>query len=477
MGNSIKTPILRKAVNWAQGLLTWPSRSPILANQGENNQRRIVSFVGLYANWGQRDYIRNGFSENGDLYSVVNRIAKTAGSCPFKVYRVKDEKKLLKHKNWTGANATTESLQKAMMLKELVYEEDTKHDLNQLLDRPNNWQRGTDFTQNSVGFRLLTGNRFLHKSVVDLGANTGKIQALHNLPPVYMEILKGEGLFEVIAYQLNLGIPIRIEKEAILHSKYWNPNFDSAGSHLMGLSPLMAGGKNLTRSDAGLDRSTALLQNAGAAGMVFNKSIDQLTVEQAGQMKVKLNEEVLGVENAGKIAVANGDLGYLQFGQTAEQMDLVAQEKYSLEKICNLYNVPAGLFTSDHSAYNNVREWKKELITMAVVPELAALRDDWNEIALTYGEDIYVDYDLSVYPELQEDQEKTARIMQVSWWVKPNEKRIAMGLDEDPDEPMMDTYLVPSGMEPIASIGLGDFEEEEDLISTVRQNGNGVAAR
>ncbi len=77
------------------------------------------------------------YTTNAGLYSIVKRIGKTAAVAPFKVYRVKDQRSLAKYKSWTGENATPESLQKAMVLKAKVFEEDNNHKLNLLIENPN----------------------------------------------------------------------------------------------------------------------------------------------------------------------------------------------------------------------------------------------------------------------------------------------------------------------------------------------------
>ncbi len=125
----------------------------------------------------------NAYLKNAGLYSIIKRISKTASISPFKVYRVKDEKKHLKYKMWTGENATQESIQRAMTIKDFVYEEDNGHKLNLLIDKPNSLQRGNEFVENSIGFKLLTGNRFIMLGLLEEGANEGKPFNLWNLPP------------------------------------------------------------------------------------------------------------------------------------------------------------------------------------------------------------------------------------------------------------------------------------------------------
>lgn len=426
--------------------------------------------LGFNIVWSDKDDTVN-YINNSAVFSIINRITRTASNAPFKVYRVKDRKKLAKYKGWTGENATKESVQRAMLIKEQVFTEDNNHPLNELIDRPNGFQRAAEFTANSIGYKLLTGNRFWFLNLLEMGVNAGRPFSIENLPPQHLSITGDGTLFGIKEYIFNLGTVTTIPKSNILHSKYWNPEIDTAGTHLYGLSPLKAAAKNIQRMNDGVDRSVAMLQNAGGAGLLYSKSETEMTMEQAQDLKRRVNQEVLGLDNAGKIALANGDMGYINFGLSAVDMQILEMEKYSLQQLCNIYGVPYVLFSSDSSTYNNIQEAKKELITMAVMPELASLRDDWNEIAKFYkDQDLYVDFDISVYPELQEDLEKTARIMTSSWWIKPNEKRLAMNLDEDTDNELMNDYIIPSGFQKLSDLNSLDNE----LDNVIEDDGDDV---
>jgi HK97 family phage portal protein len=445
-------------------------KSQRLSNLGITPYLQLFGLSVVWGTWDEVDIIQKGYMNTAALYSIINRISRTAASAPFKVYKIKNQAKHRKVKGWTGANATKESMAMAIRYKELAYEEDTNHPLNALLDRPNPWQAGSEFTQSSVAFKLLTGNRFLLKAVLDIGANQGKVASVVNLPPQYTAVRSDDTLFGVAGYILNLGVPKDIPVEEIIHSKYFNPNITATGEHLKGLSPLAAGRRNLLVTEAGEERTLAMLRNAGAAGMVFNKTVDGLSQNQAELLKNKINREVLGIENTGTVSFANGDFGYIDFGKTAEQIGVLAEKKYSKQELCNIYGVPYILFDADNSTYNNISEAKKELITMAVVPELASLRDDWNMIAKLFGADVYIDYDLSVYPELQEDLEKISKIMASSWWITPNEKRLAMGEDEDTEEPMMGRYLVPSNLVDISTLDPAVLDAQMNMIDQQTQD-------
>jgi HK97 family phage portal protein len=432
---------------------------------------KIFGLSVVFGKWDEKDYVSQGFAANAGLYSVVTRITKTAAVPTFSVYRIKDKKKHYLYKQYTGENATPASLQKAQMMREQVYELDETHPLNQLIEQPNPWQSWNNFMQTSVGFRLLTGNKFWYVQTLDMGANRGKPIAIFNLPPQCMQLVVGDTLWSVVGYKMHLNKTLDIPPESVIHSMYPNYEYDGTGSHLMGMSPLRPGSRNLDRVNSAEDRGVAMLRNAGAAAIVYAKEGwtgtdgGELSLEQAADMKRKFNEDVLGTGNAGKIALANQELGMIDFSHTAQEMGLIEIEKFSDQKICNIYHVPYVLQNPDFSSYNNIKEAKKELITMAVLPELNYERDDWNRIAKMYGDEkIYVDYNLNCYPEMQEDQGTLAAILEKSPYLTYNEKRLARGYDQDDEEPMMNKYLVPSGLVDISDLNPDNLDNEMNAV-------------
>lgn len=178
--------------------------------QGFDGLMKFFGMSVVWGVWGEKDYIKEGYMKNSTVYSIINKIATTAAIAPFKVYRVKDKKKFKQYKAWTGTNATKESLQKAMMIKALVYEEDTSHPFNEFIEKPNPYQGGKEFIINCIGFKLLTGNRFLLKNKYDMGADEGKVFSVFNLPPQSMGVVSDGTLFGVKEYILQVGRPITI---------------------------------------------------------------------------------------------------------------------------------------------------------------------------------------------------------------------------------------------------------------------------
>jgi len=64
------------------------------------------------------------------------------------------------------------------------------------------------------------------------------------------------------------------------------------------------------------------------------------------------------------------------------------------------------------------------------------------------GRDTYIDFDLTVFPELQEDMKELSSILSQSWWITPNEKRVAMRYETMEDD-VMNEIFIPAGYLPI----------------------------
>jgi hypothetical protein len=73
----------------------------------------------VFGRWDDRDYMKYYFNSSA-LYSIVNRITSVSAQASetFKVYKIKNQAKALRHKQWTGRNATKDSLFKALLTKE-----------------------------------------------------------------------------------------------------------------------------------------------------------------------------------------------------------------------------------------------------------------------------------------------------------------------------------------------------------------------
>ncbi len=409
-------------------------------------------------------YINKGYRFNSTIYSIVNLISKTAANIPFQIYEVKNENELKRYKSITSGSVTTTGLINANIIqkKALVGVEDT--DLHELLNRPNPAQSFNSWIQEVIAFGSLTGNRYIYGIAPDTGQNSGKYKELYVLPSQVVEIHSGGLMQPIKEYTLQYNGTYKIPSEYICHIKNFNPYYDGSGSHLYGMSPLKAGLRSMDANNEALTTGVKYLQNQTARGMLISDEGD-ITESQARQLKDKFKSNYQGSQNAGDLIITPKKLSWVNFGLNASDLSLIEQYNASIKDLCNVYNVPVQLLNNtDSSTYNNMKEAKNALYQNAVIPELIRIREELNRwLTPQYGEKLYIDFDFNSIPELQEETEKVVDQMSKSWWLTPNEKRIAMNYGVDEDNIRMNEYYVPANLIPIEpSSGLDDIVDAID---------------
>jgi HK97 family phage portal protein len=175
------------------------------------------------------------------------------------------------------------------------------------------------------------------------------------------------------------------------------------------------------------------------------------SAKQVQAIKEKLTRgEWVGADNAGRIGVRGYKLGWQEVGLSQVDLAIIESEKWDLKRFCSVYGVPSQLVgDSEASTYNNVKEAEKALTTRCAMPLLVSFRNHLNRKLETdwgyAGKGYFVDFDQTVFTELQED------IVEKSQWVNtlkglsPNEQRNLLGL-ETIDNPLFDEPWITTEM-------------------------------
>lgn len=122
---------------------------------------------------------------------------------------------------------------------------------------------------------------------------------------------------------------------------------------------------------------------------------------------------------------------YLNFGLSSVDMELVKTMQISLNQWCRVFGLPAVLFDVDTSSYNNYQNAMRDLITNTIVPMCCSLRDELNKwLVPRFGENVYIDFDITALPEMQQDIERMVRSLRDANWLTFDEKRVAMNYSE-----------------------------------------------
>lgn len=402
--------------------------------------------------WGGQNaeaFINEGYAGNDIVYSVINLITNKAKVAPWSAYKIKDEKKFLQYKALISNPTDTTDWHMIESLKNQsleVYTGDAR--LNELLKYPNQQDTWADLVEQWGAYKLTIGNAYVYGQLIQAGANKCKPFTLSTLPAQYMSIKADVNLIpsRVVGYQLYLGLTQNFTLEEILHDRFANLRADANGMQLYGMSPLQAAYKTIIRSNESKTAAVANLQNGGPQGVLYTddqRMNGSAAVAQADALRQKL-AEFSGARNKNKVATSAYKTGFTALGLSNVDLDIINQEMWDMRLICNIYGVPSQLLNDPaNKAENNAIQAEKALTSRAALPLLTAMQDNLNRKLQSdwgyKGQNIVVCFDMSAYPELQED-----RVSQVNWLDKSllplKERYKIMGVNpEGVSEEMLNT--------------------------------------
>lgn len=456
------------------------SRIPGLADySGTPVTMEILKGVVTWPGQNAQAFVTEGYAGNDIVYSVVNMISDKAKVSPWGAYKRKNttegRKAAAKYEAKMKAAMNCKSMEAAERvnwkeieeLKNAAYEPyDNDDKLNQLLAIPDPEGNTTwsELVEAAVTFRLITGNTFIYAPQIMAGKNDKKPLFLLTLPSQWMSIIADLTAMYARAkgYRLYMGAGIGypIPKEEVIHVAKFNPMWNASGQQLYGMSPLQAAQKKVTRINESLTASVANLQNGGPGVVMSLEHIEGMDQDVATEQVTLLRQKLVeysGSKNKNRIAVSGYPIKVTPVGLSNVDLDILAGEKHDLRSICNVYNVPSTLLNDpDAKNENNQIAAEKALTVRAAIPELIALRDALNMQMVAWGwKDIILDFDLSVYPELQEDKLTQVQFLDQAY-VTLRQRYEMMGMEADPSlsEEMLNTIYYKG--QAVSEAGIND---------------------
>lgn len=414
------------------------------------------SSVAMYPAW---DISQNSekYCTDDNVYSIISLLVRTSAEVPVWAYDVKPDQQK-NYKQLKNCRPGTDSrLQKAFAIKALEDLPETDK-VAELLANPNTYQSQYEFLMMWYTWVYMQGEGFIFFETVDGGVNAGRPVAMHILDPQYVVLnvtstfpQRITGYSYVVAGQKILD---SVDPMFIMHIKYPNPTYSINGAELRGLSPLKVASALNVRSRSTMNATVRQLQNGGVAGIIYDETISQLAgateaVEIVGQRKNDYSQFAQNPANVGADYFASGKLGRLEMGTKLADMQVVELEKVNFKRLCNIYHVSDRLFNNDATGSeisdDNAR---KSLYINATLPNVRMFCDGLNMALLPFFKDKtrYIKYDDSTIPELQENMKDLASWVNTCYVLKGNEKREMLRFDKDTEDPLMEQYIIPSGM-------------------------------
>lgn len=402
-------------------------------------------------------YIDKGYNYNPVVFSVVNQRSKKVGSVPFSIKEIDNINQKNKRDNLLGAtrhDLTPQQEVKKRILEHKAFKEAYK---SMPIDRPNSLQTWTEFMELYETFMASIGNAYIYLQSPNIGNNKDKPTSWYLLPSHLTQIVvKDNADFQsnespVDYYILTEGNQyVRFEANEVVHIKYSNPNYDTTGSHLYGQSPLRAALRNIQSSNEAIDLNNKALKSGGAFGLIHSKGASPLTPDQATQLKERLSEMDSGNGRLDKIAGVSSEVGFTRLSLTTDELKPFDYLSFDEKQICNVLGWSDKLLNNDTGAkYDNVNQFRKQVVTDTIQPDLNLLQEAINSNILPRYkgyDNCCFEFDITELPEMQQD---VAKMME---YLKPaidigllsrQEGRIAMRYPES-DDPDMEIFTVQS---------------------------------
>lgn len=365
-------------------------------------KRKGMTFTGInvgaaptYFKW---DKNSTAYATNDTVFTVIKKIGRKAANVPMHVYKPKN--KTVKYKYST--NLKQMLVERVKQVDEVI--EDS--DFSKLIMRPNPVQGADAFWEGVFSFYALRGECFIWLNRG--GFENGRVLEMYTIPPDKIELIPDPvDLYGVIGYLFDVnGTQVRIEKEDIIHWKTFNPEFDAyERTHMRGFDPLQPLTKRLQQDNDAMSSAVAMYQNGGAKGVLYNETLDNLTPEQATQIKGVIDRKINNHEMKAAVASLQGKWGYLDIGKDSVDMELLKSQQITLERISLALGVDPDVLIAGQSFSN--KEWaQKKFVTDLIMPMCNSLRDELNRVLAPSFSVGVVDFDFTQIPELAEDISK-----------------------------------------------------------------------
>lgn len=403
----------------------------------------IMRGVPTWQGFNAQTFVTDGYCGNDIVYSIVRLIVDKSVVPPWFVYQEKDKSKAKLYKAIMRRPDLIENWAAVRILKEEAYERtDSDQILNRLMTEPNEEDTFADMLGSCLTYKLVTGNDFTYGELIEFGKNAGKPNALWSLPSQYMALLVDIERFPArkTGYQLYFGRQVTFDKSEVMHDKYTNPNWSVTGAELYGLSPLKAAAKVLERNNQSNNAVISAYANEAPLGIIYPKMGQSFDPQANGDQMKGLKSEIAsksGANKRGLLPITSWEMGFTAIGFTPEDMQFIESQKWDKEQLCAVYPGahPALLGSADAATLDNMKLYQKDLCLSGAIPLLCSYRDNFNRQLRNYwgykGTGLFVDFDTSVYSELEANRVEQTNWLSGAWWLTPAQKLEVMNMEAD----------------------------------------------
>lgn len=417
----------------------------------------------VFYNYDQEDYIKKGYKENAEVYTITNKIVSKTLVAPVYLYEDKPDTKALKYRRYKNSKRSSKRIEinkhRLYVEKALEFATGAK-DLQELLDTPNPKQSWRELSELARLFYFNQGETFYYRETAD---DSDIALELYVAPANLMTPVYGGGDVNnpITGWKLNLlnGHDRVLDAKDVLQIKRANPEFNSMGSQDRGMSFIQAGQKYLQLNDASLKAWISSQENEGAKGIVAPNTDDPkgwLQPDQVDATQKAVDSNVNGHGNKGRVVTVGMPVQYHSMALSPTANAVLEALKFSGFKVARLWGANPILFDEDPT-YTNLLEAKESFVIDVIVPYLNVEEDSLNRwLVKPFSErdnrNYKIDYDISVYDELKLSTDEVDALLSV---LTINEVRVMLGYDEIPDSDAANQVFVASGKVPLSDFDMG----------------------
>lgn len=401
-----------------------------LQTKSSATSSKVISAYSLSSHKDYSDYKNaiDGYKGNVTVYRVIRMISQEVAKVPLILYK-------------NG---------------ELL----TAHPLLELLNNPNQMQGKTEFIEELISYKLISGNSYVEAAYPE---QSTKYQStppsfLYVLNPQYMSINGNQHFTSSFIYddtRNKVVFPVSITGQSnIMHLKEFNPT-----NGVYGMSPMESAGVNIDQANSANVWNYNLLKNGGKPSGIL-KVNSELSHQQKESLKDAFTNNYAGSNNSGKMLVVDGDIDYQETGLSPSDMDFLNTVKLSAQFIAFAFGVPYDLINTDQAKYDNLEKAYELLWDSQVKPQTESLISELNRwLTPRYGDDLKLGFDESKIGAVQYKKDRQRQSLDQTSFMTINEKRKVMGLD---DISGGDDLLIDSNKLPVSLLGVSDVSDEEN---------------
>lgn len=289
-----------------------------------------------------------------------------------------------------------------------------------LLARPNPLQSWKQFEAQQKIYVQLFGFCLMLPLGVPVGFPKYEATSLWNIPPFMLDIEETEKLFYqsdensiikkiVLEYKNTKTV---LNASDVYFFKDITPSFTSL---VIPESRVCSIEMPINNIIGAYESRNVLINYRGALGIIAPDAVaagNSIPLKEGDREDLQNQFLSYGLKNnQWKFIISNASLKWQQMGVPTKDLMLFEEIDDDIMRICDQYNYPYRLLSSDKSnslGGSDLKTWKTELYEGAIIPEADSMYEQWNNFFELDKYNLRIEKDYSHVPALQADDQKNA---------------------------------------------------------------------